>query len=352
MSGTFDIQQNNEQILNDIQYLQQIEQQLFNNLETNTNLTTQQQDEIIQKMNQISNMRINLYQTLSGVNNFFQNALSSSIGTLKEQTTAIAIVESELNHSKKRLEALEIERNNKLRLVEINNYYGDKYSEHSKLMKIIIFTLVPIIVLAILNNKGILPNTIYYILLTIISLIGTFFFWRRFASIIMRDNMNYNEYDWYFNQSKITGPISQGKDPWASSNMPGTCIGQACCSDGEIYNASLNQCINNANTSNVNGTTSSGNIFGNLYSTTENAASGVSSVASNFASNISSTAGNVSNDVSSIFSGNSSVNGFTNMTESFANKVLTKTSGNTKPSYTINANNKIKPSNSTSFIYK
>ena len=68
-------------------------------------------------------MRVNLYQTLSGVNGFFQTALSSSIGTLQEQTTAIAIVENELNQSKKRLEVLEIEKNNKVRLVEINDYY-------------------------------------------------------------------------------------------------------------------------------------------------------------------------------------------------------------------------------------
>ena len=138
MSGS-NVQQNNEQILNDIQYLQQLEQQMFNNLETNPNLSTQQQEEIIQKMNQISNMRINLYQTLSGVNSFFQNALTSSVGTLQEQTAAIAIVESELNRSKKRLETLNMERNNKIRLVEINDYYGEKYSEHSNLMKIIIF---------------------------------------------------------------------------------------------------------------------------------------------------------------------------------------------------------------------
>ena len=163
MSDPSNNSQNNEQILNDIQSLQQMEQQLFNNLETNTSLTPQQQQSIVQKMNQLSNMRINLYQTLSGVNGFFQNALASSIGTLQEQSTAIGIVESELNTAKKRLEALEAEKNNKIRLVEINDYYGDKYAEHSQLMKIIIFTLVPVIILALLNNKGILPNTIYYI---------------------------------------------------------------------------------------------------------------------------------------------------------------------------------------------
>jgi hypothetical protein len=244
MSGEPNIAENNEQILNDIQSLQQIEQQLFNNLETNTNLTPEQQQKMVEKMNQISNMRINLYQTLGGVNHYFQNALSSSVGTLKEQTMAIGIVESELNRAKKRLELLEEEKNNKIRLVEINDYYSDKYSEHSQLMKIIIFTLVPVIVLAILNNKGILPTTIYYILILIISIIGAYFFWRRFASIIMRDNMNYQEYNWHFDpKDVVTGTTVAAKDPWLSVKTPGTCVGQSCCSKGQTFDNTLNQCI-------------------------------------------------------------------------------------------------------------
>jgi len=247
MSGLPDIQQNNEQILNDIQSLQQMEQQLFNSLETNTTLTTTQQEQIVDKINQISNMRVNLYQTLSGVNNFFENALSSSIGTLKEQTVAISIVESELNKAKKRLELLEEEKNNKIRLVEINDYYGDKYQEHGQLMKIIIFTLVPIIILALLNNKGFLPNTFYYILLMIVSAIGAYFFWFRFASIIMRDNMNYQEYNWRFVPPPSVGAVNT-TDPWAGYDLPGTCIGQYCCSDGQTYDTTLDKCISPSTT--------------------------------------------------------------------------------------------------------
>jgi len=244
MSEQPNISQNNEKILTDIQMLQQIEQQLFNNLETNTSLTPQQQQEIVEKMNQISNMRINLYQTLSGVNNFFENALSSSIGTLREQSVAIGIVENELNQAKKRLEALEQEKNNKIRLVEINDYYGDRYSEHSKLMKIIIFTLVPVIILAVLNNKEILPNVIYYVLLIIVCLIGGYFFWTTYFSIISRDNMNYQEYDWGFDPATATtGTTTQASDPWLSNGNLGTCIGQECCSNGQTWDASINQCV-------------------------------------------------------------------------------------------------------------
>ena len=122
------VQENTTQILNDIQSLQSIEQQLFNSLEENTGLTTDQQKKMIEKINNISSMRVNLYKTLNGVNSFFQSSLANSKGTLTEQTAAIDIVEKELNTSKKRLKILEEERNNKIRLVEINDYYGQKYA--------------------------------------------------------------------------------------------------------------------------------------------------------------------------------------------------------------------------------
>ena len=105
------IQDNNQQILNDIQSLQGIEQNLFSSLE-NANLTTEEQESIINKINRISEMRINLYKTLSGVNSFFQSALSNSRGTLQEQTSAIGVIEDELNQAKKRLRLLEEEKNN------------------------------------------------------------------------------------------------------------------------------------------------------------------------------------------------------------------------------------------------
>jgi hypothetical protein len=250
MSDLPNIQENNEQVLNDIQSLQQIEQQLFNTLETNSNLTSEEQEQIVNKINQLSNMRINLYKTLSGVNNFYESALNTSVGTLKEQTSAIAIVESELNRSKQRLELLEEEKNNKIRLVEINDYYGDKYYEHSQLMKIVMFTLVPIIILAILNNKGILPNSIYYALLMIIVIIGLIFFLKKFRSIIMRDNMNYQEYAWAFDPSSVKVGSIDTTDPWYSPTNPSDlpdCVNEACCSDGQTWDPSINQCIGTSN---------------------------------------------------------------------------------------------------------
>jgi hypothetical protein len=51
--------QNNEQILNDIQNLQQLEQELFNTLETNTSLSVTEQQKLISIISSI-NMSCNL----------------------------------------------------------------------------------------------------------------------------------------------------------------------------------------------------------------------------------------------------------------------------------------------------
>ena len=264
------IEENNQQLLNDIQSLQSMEQDLFNSLETNPNLTSQQQQKIIEKINQISQMRINLYKTLSSVNSYYQTALVTSQGTLKEQSSAIQIVENELNQAKERLRLIEEEKNNKIRLVEINSYYGDKYAEHSSLMKIIIFMLVPVIILTLLNKKGFLPNTIYYGLISIIAAIGGYFIWMRIGSIIMRDNMNYQEYDWMFDPKSAPTGSSNSSDPWFNSSINiGTCIGQECCSEGQIYDTSLNLCVigtSPTNTTNTSSTNSSSSVSNNMES--------------------------------------------------------------------------------------
>lgn len=243
---TYNIKESNQDILNDIQNLQKIEQELFNSLETNPNLTGQQKEQITKKIDQITNMRINLYKTLSDVNDFFQNSLKSSHGTLNDQSVAISIVESELNKMKENLNLLKTEKNNKMRLIQINKYYGDKYAEHSSLMKIIIFTLVPVIILTIINRTGILPPIVYFILLCMIVGIGAYYFWYRYSSIITRDPLNYNEYDWFFNAGSAPGPpTDEATDPWASALGAGICVGKACCTPDQTYDTTMDKCITN-----------------------------------------------------------------------------------------------------------
>jgi hypothetical protein len=249
-----DVESNNQQILNDIQSLQSIESDLFNKLESDTNISSSDQQSLIDKINNISNMRINLYKTLGDMTTFFQNSLQSSQGTLSTQTQTIGIVEEELKKARMNLQLLKEDKNNKLRLIEINQYYGDKYQQQGILMRILIMMLVPILILALLNRIGILPNGLYYLLITIIAIIGGIFFVRKFLSIMYRDNMNFQEIQFPFNPNAAPGPDGSGNDPWQTSGT-GTCIGDACCTTGMTWDSSLNQCAISSTSTNTSTST-------------------------------------------------------------------------------------------------
>jgi hypothetical protein len=221
--STPNIDENNQQILNDIDSLQNIEKSLFSSLEDNPTLTTDQQQEIIGKISDISNMRINLYHTLNDVNGFFHSALTNSQGTLQEQSVAIGIVEQELNNAKKKLNLLEQEKNNKIRLIEINNFYGDKYAEQTKLMKLIGYILAAILFLSFLHQRQLLPQSIFLGLLFLVSIIGSYYIIIQVVSIWNRDNMNYQEYNWYFDAASAPDPSGSTTDPWASTKTPVIC---------------------------------------------------------------------------------------------------------------------------------
>jgi len=240
----------NQQILSDIQNLQTIEQGLFNNLENNSStMTPEEQQQLIQKMNEISQMRINLYQSLSGMNNYFRDTLVNSRDTLDEQVIAIGIVEEQLNDAKKRLALVEEERNNNIRNIEINEYYSEKYSNHTQLMKTIIFMLVPIIILAFLYNKGFIPRFLYLSLLLLVGLVGFYFLFTTFYYMMKRDNMNYQQFDWGDIKNPIDSDSNKSShDPWAGGGGSSTtCVGAECCNQYERFDVSMNKCVLNNN---------------------------------------------------------------------------------------------------------
>ena len=144
----------------------------------------------------------------------------------------------------------------------------------------------------------------------VIAFIGGYFFWIRFGSIISRDNMNYQTYDWYFDPTGAPTAGAVGEDPWGTEF--GTCIGDGCCSTGLIYDSSLNQCVVPSASTATTTTTATPMIPTMITTTTE---------------------------------------GFT---ESMVESILTKKDPNKqyKNDVALNSDSYVKPSTSNSFIYK
>ena len=248
-SNNFDnLQERNQQVLNNISQLQIQEKDLYQQLE-DVSLSAEQKQDIINKINEISQIRLNLYEGLKDMFLYYQENIAAAKTTLGQSVIAVDVLENELNQSKKRINLIEDRKNDKLRLVEINTYFGKRYNAHANLMKTIVIICIPIIILAVLTNNGILPSSIYRLLVVIILVIGSIFIGMQIIDMSNRDDMNWDEYNWYFNKSKapvdttFTGNASSS-DPWTTPTV--TCIGSACCYNGSTYDSTKNVCVPNA----------------------------------------------------------------------------------------------------------
>ena len=243
--NTDSLTEGNEQTLNDIKQLQTEEMNIYNKL-NKTKLTTEQKQRAIDQMNQISQMRINLYSNLKNMNSSYNQNVRTSRNTLDEQLVAIDIIEDELNNAKRRLKLLEIDKYNKLRMVEINTYYSKKYDAYASLMKTIVYFCIPVLILVFLGNLGIIPSNINGFIIGIIMIIGIFLLGYKILDLITRDNMNFDEYNWYFDKSKApvdnTG-ASNPINPWGLPSI--ICMGEQCCAPNATYDSSLNVCVAN-----------------------------------------------------------------------------------------------------------
>lgn len=260
------MQELNDQILSDIQQLQELEKGLYTKMEAlsaSKKLTQKNKDDIIANINELSQLRMNLYASLKNNYDHYQTTSITTSNTYDQQTTAVAVVEKELNDAKARLQSMQDDKTNKIRYIGVNTYYGKQYDEHSKVMKIIIFMCIPIIILSILANKGIIPGTIVALATGIIFAVGILFLGKTVVSILNRDKMNYDRIDWNFNESSAPDDTDKleddegDSDPWAIK--AGTCVGQDCCDQGSTYDETQNLCLNdgNGNGNSINGDSTS-----------------------------------------------------------------------------------------------
>jgi len=241
--------QSGDEIINQIKSLQTTEMKLYDSLESRS-LNTDQQMQIIDRINQISEMRIKLYGFLKNMYSYYQEDVSDSRNTMNQQMVSVDLIENELNDSKRRLNLLEAQKNNKIRLVEINTYYGKQYDSHKQIMKIVAIICIPVLILSVLANKGIIPPRLNTLMIGIIIIIGLFIIGAKIIDLSNRDNMNFDEYDWYFDKNNAPTTSTEEdtntseSDPWATPTY--TCSGAECCYDNSTYDETQNKCIPNA----------------------------------------------------------------------------------------------------------
>ena len=249
---------NIENILTQINKLQMREKELINQLEIASSVAGFSPDdpEIIQLLadiNVISETREALFNSVVGQLGILQESVSESRVDLVSQLTLLKIVEEQLNNVKAKMADLQNRNDTKMRLVQINTYYGKRYEYQTKLMKKIIIVCLPIIVIFILKNKSVLPELISDYLLGITIAIGAIIIMRDIWEIHTRSNMNFDEYDWKYEDPSDQSPsiweynkknLLKIENPFKNllKNL-GICVGDDCCSEGLFFDKKKQKCV-------------------------------------------------------------------------------------------------------------
>ena len=249
--------------LNNIKDLQNLEKDLYTKLEISANKQGDavEQTTIINRINKISQIRISLLQTLNTMSDTLQTQVGNSRVNLVDQLTLIGVIEKQLNQIKEQMNQSDNIKNNKLRMVEINTYYGKRYKSYTELMKIVIFSSILFLILALLKKKEFIPENISNALLSIFLIISLFFILQKINDIYWRDNMDFDQYNWFnvpdsyektvfeYDKEAIEGENIEDDlennfyDITKESSAIIGCIGAKCCSKNMKYDKKQEKCV-------------------------------------------------------------------------------------------------------------
>ena len=219
-----------------------------------TSLTSQEQSNltgiISESLAELSNLQNSNFDILNNYKDFVaQNLVNQEI------TNMYAKNQSE--NINKMNDAIDLDNNDKLRMVEINDYYIKKNEYLSHVMRIVLLAFGILLIIIVLAKKEILPGNlaIFFGIIVVIAIIGYGIYVT--YDLSMRDKLNFDEYiipfDLTARMKEASGNmISIGQElktelhPFITGskgleNVFG-CIGESCCSTGTIYDVNIGQC--------------------------------------------------------------------------------------------------------------
>lgn len=241
--------------------LQDREKQLHNDF---SSLETQElKKESLEKMQQLTQTRIELFNALKSQ---YAKDVAESKDELKDQMETLSIVENELGEAKNRLARMQDEHTNKMRMAEFATYFSLKYKSYNELLMLTLKWMVPIGLLLYIANRNPIPenylsqnnsNSLFLVLITVVTLYALYQILTAYYDISLRNNMNFNQYDFGSNiKTGVKKDSTFSHDTKEFGKMAESlhlgCVDSYCCADGTLYDSVKRQCIPAIKTHNEN----------------------------------------------------------------------------------------------------
>ena len=210
-------------------------------------------------LNQVDNMVItntNKLDTIASDSSLAANNSSLLDSTIKDHASAIDLIERVTATNTSKVDELTASKNNHLRQLELNTYENKQYTAHSAIVRTFVVLACILLILTILTNQKIIPQSVSITIAAIVAIIGFFLLGYQVLDTSTRDNMVYDEYNWNFNPKNQKPTVIQhdmnelgfggaggvGLDGRAALAGMG-CMGEDCCAEGLEYDTDARKCI-------------------------------------------------------------------------------------------------------------
>lgn len=198
----------------------------------------------------VSNELSLLQGNLNALATSYQTASSAVGATLTEQRQIQDIVNSE----KSRLDAKKNDIENKLeytrRMLSLNDSATKRRRDYMKIIMVLVGILIVYIAIIKLSQYSIIPSFISELLIILLIGIGVIYIFILWRGINVRNNMDHDKLN--IPPPNTLSPeelakvrernAAAGSLTGASAN-PNACVGQVCCSTGNIWEVGVNRCI-------------------------------------------------------------------------------------------------------------
>lgn len=148
-----------------------------------------------------------------------------------------------------------IDQNNtdKLRKININNYYTKTYQEYINMVKIIIVMALILVPILILNHNYMLPHNVTMFLVVTVIFLGVLYLGYRFYNLQMRDDKDFDKIRVPYDRPavELSKDGKMKNKPNILNSLGITCIGDECCDASMVYDNLRNKCIMQENFGNA-----------------------------------------------------------------------------------------------------
>jgi hypothetical protein len=210
-----DLEEKHNSTIQNIQNLQELEKYMFQNLQKlspDNSQSALEKQAILNKINELKNIRTQLMAQLSSSYKEKQEELNSEREDLSDKFAQVDIINDELHRARENINVLENEKNNKLRMVQLYEYQTKRYQAYTDIVKLVIYGSISILTITLLMKYNIIPfipSQTFSILIILSIVITVVLIIRKVFDINMRNNMDFDQYDFYFDPKSInTGDVS------------------------------------------------------------------------------------------------------------------------------------------------